>query len=135
MTEIIIVSTRENTFKFVNEFVVSDQSFYTIDIKVEEKHYKCGETYCGKTYYDISYSYQFEGNEESRLIIHPFYNDDDEDIMYVESEGTIVYKNKMTEIMVEHLLLDSEELEKVSDLTTAQCYRTNIMLSLAKFWN
>jgi hypothetical protein len=129
MTETIIVSTREKSFKFVNEFGLCDPSFYMINIKVQEKLYKSG-----KSYYDISYHYQFEGIEENRMILHPFYNDDNENIMD-HAEGVIVYKNKMTEIMIDYLLLDSEELEKVSILTTAQTYRTNIMLSLAKFWD
>jgi hypothetical protein len=129
MTETIIVSTREKAFKFVNQFELFDKSFYIINIKVEEKLYKTG-----KYYYDVSYTYNFEGNEESRLVIHPFYNHNDRKISD-DSEGVIVYKNKMTEIMIEYLLFDSEELENVSNLTTAQTYRENIMLSLNKFWD
>jgi hypothetical protein len=130
MTETIIVSTRENTFKFVNEFWGPDKSFYTIHVEVQEKLYKSG-----KSYYDISYIYEFEGNEKSRMVLHPFYSDEDEKILDAVAEGVIVYKNKMTEIMIEYLLLDSEELEKITNLITAQSYRKNIMLSLAKFWD
>jgi hypothetical protein len=129
MTETIIVSTRERTVKFVNEFSLCDPSFYIINIKVEEKLYKSG-----KSYYDIRYEYQFEGIEENRMVTHPFYRHADQHSMD-HAEGVIVYKNKMTEIMIDYLLLDSEELEKVSNVTTAQTYRTNIMLSLAKFWD
>ena len=130
MSETIIVSTREKTFKFVNEFWGPDKSFYTIHVEVQEKLYKSG-----KSYYDISYIYEFEGNEKSRMVLHPFYSDEDEKILDAVAEGVIVYKNKMTEIMIEYLLLDSEELEKITNLITAQSYRTNIMLSLAKFWD
>ena len=122
-----IVSTKEKTFTFVNEFDVMDTSFYIIDVKVEEKLYSNG-----KTFYDISYSYKFEGSEESRLNLHPFYNDK---TIVDEAEGVIVYKNKMTEMMIEYLLLDSEELKKVSNITSAQCYRASIMLSLNPLWD
>jgi len=127
MSDTIVISTKQNSFKFINEFQYSDKSYYIINVKVEEKLYSNG-----KYYYDISYEYKFTGLETSKQKIHPFYNCQDEGI---DNEGVIVCKNKMTEIMVEYLLADSEELEKVSGSSTAQCYRTCIMLSLAKLWD
>jgi len=127
MNQITIVSTRENTFKFINEFNQSDKSFYTINVKIEENLYTDG-----KSYYDISYKYKFEGDEKSKKTIHPFYNGKN---LEDNTSGVIIYKNKLTEIMVEYLLLNNKELEKVSGISTSQCYRTNIMLSLSKFWD
>jgi hypothetical protein len=127
MSDTIVVSTKQNSFKFINEFQYSDKSYYIIHVKVEEKIYSND-----KYYYDISYKYKFEGLETSKKIIHPFYNGKDE---CFDNEGVIVYKNKMTEVMVEYLLADSEELEKESGSSTAQCYRTCIMLSLEKLWD
>jgi ribosomal protein L31 len=127
MSDTIVVSTKQNSFKFINEFQYSDKSYYIIHVKVEEKVYSND-----KYYYDISYKYKFEGLETSKKIIHPFYNGKDEGL---DNEGVIVYKNKMTEVMVEYLLADSEELEKESGSSTAQCYRTCIMLSLEKLWD
>ena len=127
MSQIIIVSTKQNIFKFINEFDSFDQSYYNITVTVEEKLYTDN-----KTYYDISYSYEFNGESSSRKYIHPFYSRKED----VESApGVIIFKNKMTEIMVEYLLNDSKALEQLSGTTTAQCYRTNIMLTLSRLWD
>ena len=127
MSETIIVSTKQGVFKFVNEFDSNDKSYYNVDIKIEEKLYVDG-----KSYYDISYEIKFNGDKNSRNKIHPFYDGRE---IQEEDEEVIIIKNKMTEIMVEYLLYPSEELEKVSGTTTAQAYRTNIMLGLAKLWD
>jgi ribosomal protein L31 len=127
MSKTIIVSTSQNSFKFINEFDSYDKSHYDVNIKVEEKLYVDG-----KSYYDISYEYKFNGDKNSKQKIHPFYNGKE---IKEDAEGVIIFKNKMTEIMVEYLLYSTEELEKVSGTTTAQCYRTNIMLGLAKLWD
>jgi hypothetical protein len=129
MSNTIIVSTKQRIFKFVNEFNSNDKSFYNVDIKIEEKLYVDG-----KSYYDISYEYVFNGDKNSRNKIHPFYDSESKEIQD-DVEGVIILKNKMTEVMVEYLLYSNEELENVSGTTTAQAYRINIMLSLAKLWD
>ena len=127
MSKTIIVSTKQRIFKFVNEFDSNDKSYYNIGIKIEEKLYVTG-----KSYYDISYEYVFNGDKNSRNKIHPFYDGRE---IQEEDEGVIIIKNKMTEIMIEYLLYSDEELENVSGTTTAQAYRTNIMSGLAKLWD
>ena len=127
MSKTIIVSTRQSSFKFINEFDSNDKSYYNVDIKVEEKLYVDG-----KSYYDISYNYEFNGDKNSRNKIHPFYDGKE---IQEDAEGVIIIKNKMTEVMVEYLLSTSEELEKETGFTAAQAYRTCIMLSLAKLWD
>jgi len=127
MSKTIIVSTKQRIFKFVNEFDSNDKSYYNVNIKVEEKLYVDG-----KSYYDIGYEYVFNGDKNSRNKIHPFYDGKE---IQEDAEGVIITKNKMTEVMIEYLMYSSEELEKVSGTTTAQAYRTCIMLSLAKLWD
>ena len=127
MSKTIIVSTKQRIFKFVNEFDSNDKSYYNIGIKIEEKLYVTG-----KSYYDISYEYVFNGDKNSRNKIHPFYDGKE---IHEDAEGVIIIKNKMTEIMIEYLLYSDEELENVSGTTTAQAYRTNIMSGLAKLWD
>ena len=127
MSKTIIVSTKQRIFKFVNEFDSNDKSYYNIGIKIEEKLYVTG-----KSYYDISYEYVFNGDKNSRNKINPFYDGKE---IHEDAEGVIIIKNKMTEIMIEYLLYSDEELENVSGTTTAQAYRTNIMSGLAKLWD
>jgi len=122
------LSTKQKTFKFINEFDSNDKSYYLIKIVVKELLYDDG-----KIFYDIGYEYEFNGLEKSKKIIHPYHHT--KDVADLDLEGVIIYKNKMTEAMVEYLLLDPEELENVSRTTTAQCYRTNIMIGLARLWD
>jgi hypothetical protein len=122
------LSTKQKTFKFINEFDSNDKSYYLIKIVVKELLYDDG-----KIFYDIGYEYEFNGLEKSKKIIHPYHHT--KDVADLDLEGVIVFKNKMTETMVEYLLLDPEELENVSRTTTAQCYRTNIMIGLARLWD
>ena len=65
----------------------------------------------GKTYYDITYC-----KPDSSMKV-------------------LVLKNQMTEIMVNYLLSDSEELVKVSGTSTAQHYRYLTMINLSKLWD
>jgi len=122
------LSINQKTFKFINEFDSNDQSYYLITIIVKELLYDSG-----KIFYDIGYEYEFNGLEKSKKIIHPYHHT--KDVADLDLEGVIIYKNKMTEAMVEYLLLDPEELENQSGTTTAQSYRTNIMIGLARLWD
>jgi hypothetical protein len=81
-----------------------------------------------KTYFDITYTHTFEGDEESRPFVEPWDDDDDKD-------GVIVVKNAMTQIMVDYLLADPEELVKVSGTSSSQQYRTIIMKNLSRLWD
>ena len=108
------------SFKFTNS--TRDDSFCIVNITVNEK------TVGGNTYFVITYTHTFEGDEASRPFVEPWDEDDDKD-------GVIVVKNAMTQIMVDYLLSDPEELEKVSGTSTAQHYRTIIMKNLGKLWD
>ena len=72
----------------------------------------------GKSYYDIRYMVETDVNPEFAGSL----------------KGGLVLKNKMTEIMVDYVLSDPEELVKVSD-TTAQHYRYLTMINLSKLWD
>lgn len=108
------------SFKFTNLFSSRDESFCMVHITVNEK------TVDGKTYFDIIYTHTFHGDEESRPFVEPW-DDDDKD-------GVIVVKNAMTQIMVDYLLAEPEELVKVSGMS-AQQYRTIIMKNLSLLWD
>jgi hypothetical protein len=119
---IMEVSSREKVFKFVNLIDTSDPSYYLITIRAGELQYVSGQSY-----YTIKYTYSFEGNPSSKKYIHPFYPEDDA----VEKISEI-FKNAMTAQMVDYLLADPEELEKVSGSIDAQTYRTLIIHNLSR---
>ncbi len=112
---IVLISSRTKTFKFVNEYDSNDTSYYMVTVTVDEKMY-----ISGKTYYDIMYDYTLY----NKLDATPYFLD----VM----EAVFVLKNQMTEIMVNYLLSESEELVKVSGTSTAQHYRYLIMMNLSK---
>ena len=116
MNEQIVISSKQNKIKIINEFDITDKTYYFIFITVNELLYNDGNTY-----YEINYKYEFNSNE--------FILDDD------LIEDVIIFKNKMTEIMVEYLLMDPEELSKISGASTAQYYRMTIMANLNKLWD
>ena len=130
MTEVntIQISTKQETFKFINELDSNDKSYYDIIINVDTVIYSNG-----KVYYIINYLFEFHGDEQSRNKLHPFYGENTSQIEL--EDGVIIYKNAMTEIMVTYLLDSNEKLAKVSGASTPQCYRSLIMLNLSKLWD
>jgi len=115
----------EKTFKFVDIFDNVDSSFCNVTIKVIEK------ISGGKPIYDISYSYEYSNNE-SALRANPFFYS--KNIQEFDKEGVIVYKNEMTDQMINYLLMDSEELSKKCGMFWVQ-YKIKIMESLANLWD
>lgn len=59
---------------------------------------------------------------------YPLLEDDD-------MEGVIVSKNGITTQLIEHLVMNDEDLEKVCGNGTANDYRVRIIRSLATFWD
>ena len=85
----------------------------------------------GKPIYDISYSYEYSNNE-SALRANPFFYS--KNIQEFDKEGVIVYKNEMTDQMINYLLMDSEELSQKCGMFWVQ-YKIKIMESLANLWD
>ena len=84
--------------------------------------------------YDISYIWSDPQNTlplKSVDINHPAYPLLEDDDM----EGVIVYKNGITTQLIEHLVMNDEDLEKVCGNGTANDYRVRIIRSLATFWD
>ena len=115
----------EKTFKFVDIFDNVHSSYCNVTIKVIEK------ISGGKPIYDISYSYEYSNNE-SALRANPFFYN--KNIQEFDKEGVIVYKNEMTDQMINYLLMDSEELSQKCGMFWVQ-YKIKIMESLANLWD
>ena len=114
----------EKTFKFVDIFDNVDSSFCNVTIKVMEK------ISGGKPIYDISYSYEYSNKDSMRA--NPFFYS--KNIEESDKEGVIVYKNDMTDQMINYLLMDSDELSQKCGMFWVQ-YKIKIMESLANLWD
>jgi hypothetical protein len=112
---------------------------YTLDVKEKELKYETGSYY-----YDIGYKFKFipsdtyepEENIKHEKLAHPFapFSSDDD----TKFEGVIVYKNDLTKMLVEFLLMDYGELETKIQHTlkvSPQSYKSNVMESLALLWD
>ena len=118
MTSITILSETTREFTFADDFT---DDTCCITIKVIQKKYENENQY-----YDISYSYDVDSTNKA----HPFHN-----LCKVNSKGTIVFKNELTDIMVKYLLLPDEELSKFSGTTTPKSYRKIIIKCLDSLWD
>lgn len=126
-----IINTQSKTFKFNDEFnsISDDMPHYMLTINVTEFENKYK-----KLYYEINYKLLFvpsnnvNNNEEYKISAHPFvsFNND-----YTKSDNVIVYKNSLTQILIDFLLMDYIPLQEHSGRTTSQRYKSNIIESLA----
>ena len=66
-------------------------------------------------------------------ICYPFYGYPIED--YITYGGVIVVKNTLSSSMIEYILMDYDQLQKVSGATTAQKYKQITMVALSFFWD
>jgi hypothetical protein len=132
-----LLSIRQNTFRFdsQNNFTNSS-SHYLTTITVRLIQYEDG----GKYYY-VSYKHKFIkdpllSQEENKAImkkIHPLTS-----FSHIDSDsygGDIIFCNEMTDKMIDYLLLDDIELEKVSGVSDAMHYRKMIMGSIGLLWD
>ena len=118
-----ILRTRESSFINRNCFN-NDKSYCKIDIMVTDKEYENG-----KQYYYIDYHFHFNSDDTS---CHPFYKE--EHMLENHYDGEIIYKNKMTEEMINYLLMSNKELEPITGFTNSASYKCNIMKCLTYLW-
>jgi hypothetical protein len=89
------------------------------DVKVSVKEEKYDN---GNVFYYISYK---TVNFNSA---HPFYS---EKYFREHDEGDIVFKNSLTETLINYLFMDESELSKITGATTPLSYKGQVMKSLA----
>lgn len=114
-----IIRTRNSSFTYTN----FNNFKCIINIKIDDVVYDNGDLY-----YYIDYFYNKEVESS-----HPFW--DDKNLYENHSDGEIVYNNKMTTEMINHLLMNNDELSKVCGLGCPEYYKINIMKCLAFLWD
>lgn len=119
----------EANFKMLDMFDNQEAHYCNLRIAVIEMMYESGQVY-----YDISYYYTFSDETEKSKRAHPFFYNK----KIIESDdinGVIIIKNKMTESMVEYLLMDADKLSKCIGNTWWIQYKIKIMESLNLLWD
>ena len=119
------------TFTFTDDFGET-QTICNTCISVELKTYENG-----KKFYYVNYSHtMIYPNGLKKLCTDPKDIELPNPFFYFKSlqenfDGDIIAHNTYTEKLIEYLLLDDEDLEKVSGSVTAQCYRKQLMYNIA----
>lgn len=112
---------------------------YLVTIRVKTMQY-----HNGNFYYDIGYKYKFMPGDldededkivRTKVTMHPFYQRCSRVDNPNPHSGDIVKKNKMTEEMVAHLMMDDLTLAKHTGMSTVQRYRASIMECLSILWD
>lgn len=134
----IEVSKTSVVVLFDNERYQKNGSHYDVTITV--KVLRAENT--NKEYYDITYAYKFvpgdatpEDAMKNKQIMHPFHVPNERVDISHSQYGDIVYKNSLTSVMIEYLMMDEDTLSKQASNSSAQRYRQDIMLSLTYFWD
>ena len=110
---------------------------YVVTIRVKTMQY-----HNGNFYYDIGYKYKFVPGDldedkivRTKVTMHPFYQRCSRVDNPNPQCGDIVKKNKMTDEMVAHLMMDDLTLAKHTGMSTVQRYRASIMECLSILWD
>ena len=129
-------NTREKVIKFLDLFDNNSEIFCNTKIKVVEK--ESG----GKIIYDIAYEYNCPTLLSSDLEIvsrskksFPLFYSKKKLGSIIDEEGVIVLKNSLTEKLVEYLLMDEDDLQKIIGTHWWMQYKIKVMESLAIFWD
>lgn len=149
MSEVNIIYQKEKTHKFYDIYDNEEHTYCFVKIHVKKFYYNQDiHVENVKYYYDITYNYDYiiDGNDVSLSIdynpyslinmqkTNPFYYYRDK-ISDDTLEGAIVMSNRVTNALIEQLLMDEDELEReLCNKWTVQ-YRTHLMYTLSTFWD
>ena len=128
-----VLSRQEKTFRFVDLLgsTNNDNIYCDINITVEELQYENGHIYY-MIKYKNTFSNQSDLKKDEINQAHPFFYDK----QFISNiDGDVIVKNKMTEQIINHLLMDPSELSLHSGSTTPMNYRANIMKMIALMWD
>lgn len=149
MSEIIVVFEKEKRHIFYDIYNYHENTYCIVKIKVKKFYYK-HDIYLKnvKHYYEITYTYYYviDGKE----ILHntdynqysiftmkntnPFYYYRNK-ICDDSLEGVIAFSNRVTNTLIEQLLMDDDELELELSNTSIVQYRSHLMYTLSTFWD
>ena len=124
----ININSITKNFRFIDEFDSNNNEFCDITIKVDEPYYN------NTTYYNISYNFSYSNPNDLAYKCNPFMRMDmDSNIQHCE--GEIIVKNSFTQEMIKYLLMDFNELEKYSGVSTPNYYKIQIIQAISLFWD
>tara|TARA_B100000902_G_scaffold399399_1_gene470057 strand:- start:107 stop:556 length:450 start_codon:yes stop_codon:yes gene_type:complete len=149
MSEIIIVQEEEKTLRFYDIHDNQEHTYCNVNINIKKFYYNQDiHVESVRYYYDITYKYRYiecgidislstDFNPYSLTTIkptNPFYYYKDK-ISDDSLEGVIALSNRVTDALVEQLMMDDYNLEReLCNIWIVQ-YRTHLMYILSTLWN
>jgi hypothetical protein len=126
--------TQTKILKFTNPFNTRCNTTCYTKVTIEVFSYDDSET----EYYQIGYKHKFVDTDNKVIVNppivypHPFA---DEDKTLAEfSNGNLIVKNKLTDQMIEFLMMTSNKLQKLIGNSCVEDYRKTIIHDIAKKW-
>ena len=121
------------TSDFINPSLFDEKCECQINITIKIYEYESGDQF-----YYISYKYNYLYNglpieEIKAKHSHPFYGD--KHLLDDHYEGDIIFKNSMSDIMIEYLITPNENLTDNIGSCTPEHYKVSIMRNIANLWD
>ncbi len=133
----ISIGNQNFEYKSINSsnYLFNDFSiFCNLNIKIELVKYDNQ-----KQFYDISYTWRYSKNlsedlsENPAFKLHPLYYD--KQFINNHNDGEIIYKNTLSDKLVEYLLLPLDELSKYSGSVSEHEYQKSLFKMVSNLWD
>ena len=95
--------------------------YLNIDIKTYDN---------SKEYYYLKYVWSFKDNDVRNHILY-----DNKKFLESSNEGDIIAKNKLTDQLINFLIMKDDELEEVSGYTNSNDYKRSVIEAISLFWD
>lgn len=129
----IILSETEKTFRFTDEISEDPRYYCDTTFIVKKNRYTTGEEF-----YYITCKSKYSLENKLCLTCSPFYDDMINGESKTEkcySDVLIIVSNAMSDMMVKFLLMEFDELSKLSGNVSGMNYKLSIIKSLCHFWD
>lgn len=123
-----VVEVKEASFKFVNEFDTIPGEYCQFIVKVEKKKYENGQLY-----YYVHYTYHYSVESKTCKEANPLIQINDEGNEMYDSD--IIVVNRLTDLLINYLLMPFDQLKKYTGNSTPQTYKSKIIASIKLFWD
>ena len=149
MPEAIVVDEKEMSHKFYDVHDNQEDTYCIVNVNVKKFYYNQDiHVESVRYYYNVTYKYHYvdEGSDISHSTdynpyslttiqkTNPFYYYRDK-VTNDSLEGVIALSNRVTDALVEQMLMTDEELEREICNKWVVQYRTHLMYTLSTFWD